>query len=132
LAPELRTLAEAFDQMLGRLEDSFTRLTQFSADLAHELRTPINILMGEAEVTLAHARSEAEYRDVLESSLEECGRLSRMIDSLLFLARADNAQVPLQLARFDVRQELEAIRDFYEAVTEEQGVTAQCEGEASL
>ncbi len=129
---ELRTLAEAFDQMLGRLEDSFTRLTQFSADLAHELRTPINNLMGEAEVTLARARSEAEYRDVLESSLEECGRLSRMIDSLLFLARADNAEVSLQLARLDVRQELEAIRDFYEAVAEEQGVTAQCEGEASL
>ncbi|MDD5037041.1 MAG: ATP-binding protein, partial [Methylococcaceae bacterium] len=93
---------------------------------------PINNLMGEAEVTLARARSEAEYRDVLESSLEECGRLSRMIDSLLFLARADNAEVSLQLARLDVRQELEAIRDFYEAVTEEQGVTAQCEGEASL
>jgi len=129
---ELRTLAEAFDQMLGRLEDSFTRLTQFSADLAHELRTPINNLMGEAEVTLARARSEAEYRDVLESSLEECGRLSRMIDSLLFLARADNAEVSLQPARLDVRQELEAIRDFYEAVTEEQGVTIQCVGEASL
>lgn len=129
---ELRTLADAFDQMLGRLEDSFIRLSQFSADLAHELRTPINNLMGEAEVTLARARSEGEYREVLESSLEECGRLSRTIDSLLFLARADNAQVPLQLSRLDVRRELEAIREFHEAVAEEQGVAVQCEGEASL
>jgi two-component system heavy metal sensor histidine kinase CusS len=129
---ELRTLAEAFDQMLGRLEDSFTRLTQFSADLAHELRTPINNLMGEAEVALSRKRPEAEYRDVLESSLEECGRLSRMIDSLLFLARADNAQVPLQLSRLDVRSELEAIREFHDAVAEEQSVTVICEGEASL
>ena len=131
---ELRTLAKAFDQMLGRLEDSFTRLTQFSSDLAHELRTPINNLMGEAEVTLTHARSEAEYRDVLESSLEECGRLSDMINSLLFLARADNAEVSLQLARLDVHQELETIRDFYEAMSEEKGImtTTQCEGNISL
>ena len=129
---ELRSLAEAFDQMLGRLDDSFTRLSQFSADLAHELRTPINNLMGEAEVTLSRARSETEYREVLESSLEEYGRLSRMIDSLLFLARADKEQVSLQRSQLDVRKELEVIRDYHEAVAEEQGVTVQCEGEAQL
>ena len=129
---ELRSLAEAFDQMLGRLDDSFTRLSQFSADLAHELRTPINNLMGEAEVALSRARSETEYREVLESSLEEYGRLSRMIDSLLFLARADKDQVSLQRSQLDVRKELEVIRDYHEAVAEEQGVTVQCEGEAQL
>jgi len=129
---ELMALAEAFDQMLGRLEDSFARLTQFSADLAHELRTPINNLMVEAEVTLTRRRSEVEYRDVLESVLEEAGKLSHMIDSLLFLARADNVQIPLQLNRIDVRQELEAICDSYEAVTEEQNMTIECEGESNL
>lgn len=129
---ELRTLAEAFDQMLVRLENSFTQLSQFSADLAHELRTPINNLMGEAEVTLAHTRSEVEYRNVLESVLEECSKLSRMIDSLLFLARADNVQIPLQLDRIDIRQKLEMICASYEAVIEEQSVTVECEGESNL
>lgn len=129
---ELQALAEAFNQMLGRLRSSFVQLTQFSADLAHELRTPINNLMGETEVTLARARSEVEYRDVLESSLEECSRLSFMIDSLLFLARTENVKVPLQLVWVDVYQELAVICDSYEAVTEEQGVTVEYEGESSL
>ncbi|MDE2389544.1 MAG: HAMP domain-containing protein, partial [Betaproteobacteria bacterium] len=129
---ELRTLAEAFNQMLDRLKDSFTRLIQFSDDLAHEFRTPINNLMGEIQVTLVRARSEKEYRDVLESSLEECSRLSYMIDSLLFLARADNVQIPLHLTTLDVRRELEAICDSYDAVIEEQGVTTLCEGESNL
>ncbi|MDE2387546.1 MAG: heavy metal sensor histidine kinase [Betaproteobacteria bacterium] len=129
---ELRTLAEAFDQMLERLKGSFTQLTQFSDDLAHEFRTPINNLMGEIQVTLVRARSEKEYRDVLESSLEECSRLSCMIDSLLFLARADNVQIPLQLVNLDARRELEAICESYEAVIEEQGVKALCEGESNL
>ena len=129
---ELRTLAVAFDQMLERLEDSFTRLNQFSENLAHELRTPINNLMGEAEVTLARTRSEFEYRDAMESILEECGKLSSMIDSLLFLARADNIQVPLQRKRLDIRQELEAICASYEAVIEEQSLTIKCEGHSYL
>jgi len=66
-------------------------MSQFSADLAHEVRTPLNNLMGEAEVALSRARTPDEYRQVLESSLEEYARLSRMIDSLLFLARADSS-----------------------------------------
>lgn len=129
---ELTSLAEAFDRMLERLEDSFTRLSQFSADLAHELRTPLNNLMGEAEVALARPRSGAEYRQVVESSLEEYGRLSRMVDSLLFLARADNDQVPLKFSQLEVRKELEAVREFYEAAAEEKDVTIRCEGEAML
>src|SRR5262249_58919227 len=90
---ELTALAKAFDRMLARLEEAFNRLSQFSADLAHELRTPVNNLMGTAEVALARRRTPEEYREVLESGLEECGRLSRMIDSLLFLARAESAEM---------------------------------------
>ncbi len=129
---ELQTIAEAFNQMLDRLKDSFTRLTQFSDDLAHEFRTPINNLMGEIQVTLVRARTEKEYRETLESSLEECNKLSHMIDSLLFLARADNVQIPLQPIVLDVRHELEAICDSYDAVIEEQGVTTVYEGESNL
>ena len=76
--------------MLQRLEESFVRLSQFSADIAHELRTPVNNIRGEAEVALARARSPEEYRDVLGSCLEETGRLSEVIESLLFLARAES------------------------------------------
>ncbi len=87
---ELISLARAFDGMLDRLEDSFNRLSQFSADLAHELRTPINNLRGEAEVALSRPREANEYHEILASSLEEYDRLSRMMDSLLFLAKADS------------------------------------------
>jgi len=127
---ELTILATAFDEMLTRLEDSFTRLAQFAADLAHELRTPINNLMGEAEVVLSRARPPHEYRQVLESSLEEYARLSQMIDSLLFLARADSAEARIERSQFDAVQAIEAVREFHEAVAEEQGVEVTCHGKA--
>jgi len=129
---ELSALATAFDGMLSRLENSFRRLSQFSADLAHELRTPINNLMGEAEVGLSRERSPDEYRDVLESILEECGRLSRMIDRLLFLARAENAQTRIERTRLNACHEMKAVRDFHEALAEEQGVRVVCTGDAEM
>jgi len=89
---ELADLAAEFDGMLQRLEDSFKRLSQFSADIAHELRTPINNLMGEAEIALRKERTPNEYARVIASSLEEYHRLADLIDSLLFLARAENAR----------------------------------------
>lgn len=129
---ELTALAAAFDGMLDRLHESFTRLSQFSADIAHELRTPVNNLMGEAEVALAKPRSPEEYRQALESGLEEYGRLSRMIDGLLFLARAENAQAQVQPVLLDASQELEAVREFYEAEAEEQKVELTCRGTARV
>src|ERR1700674_44858 len=72
---ELRTLASEFTKMQLRLRDSFERLTQFSDDIAHELRTPVTNLMGTAEVALAKARSDDEYRETLASILEESERL---------------------------------------------------------
>jgi len=129
---ELAQLATAFDAMLDRLEDSFMRLSQFSADLAHALRTPLHNLRGEAEVTLARSRKPEEYQHVLASSLEECERLSRMIDGLLFLARADDPKTAVERVRFDAREQLEAVHEFYEALASEQEVTVTCEGQAWL
>lgn len=129
---ELAALAAAFDAMLDRLEDSFTRLAQFSADLAHALRTPIHNLRGEAEVALARARGPEEYQHVLASNLEECDRLGRMIDGLLFLARADDPKTALKRMRFDARRELEAVREFYDALASEQEVSVSCDGQAWL
>ncbi|MCL4492225.1 MAG: heavy metal sensor histidine kinase [Nitrospirae bacterium] len=129
---ELYSLAAAFDDMLGRLEDSFARLSQFSADLAHELRTPINNLMGEAEVALSRNRTPGEYRQVLESSLEEYDRLSSMIDSLLFLARAESAEAKIERSLFDPGREIEATLEFHNVVAEEHGVVLTRHGEALL
>ncbi len=129
---ELASLAKGFDRMLDRLEDSFKRLSQFSADLAHELRTPINNLRGEAGVALAQSRAPEEYRRTLESSLEEFERLTRLIDNLLFLARADSPTTGIARSRFDARQALEAVREFYEALAEDRGVELRCEGQGMV
>ena len=95
---EIGALANAFDRMLERLEASFTSISQFSADLAHELRTPINNLRGEAEVAISKARTVEEYRQVLMSSLEEYERLSRMIENILFLARSDSKKQKINMS----------------------------------
>lgn len=125
---ELMALATEFDDMLERLQEAFERLTQFSADLAHELRTPINNLMGEAQVALSRERTAAEYERVLQSALEEHGRLARMIDSMLFLAQADQERLPLQRTPLAAEAELHAIAGLYQDLAEEQGVQLSCEG----
>jgi two-component system heavy metal sensor histidine kinase CusS len=125
---EITALASAFDGMLDRLEQSFGLLSHFSADLAHELRTPINNLRGEAEVALYKSRTTEEYRQVLESSLEEYERLSRMIDSLLFLAHADSRDTAVRLSMVNIRQEVDALLEFYDAVAQEKEIEVSCSG----
>jgi two-component system heavy metal sensor histidine kinase CusS len=123
LPSELSLLASTFNETLDSLEDAFARLSRFSSDIAHELRTPINNVRGEVEVALGKTRSPEEYREVLESSLEECLRLSRMIDSLLFLARAEHPETQIRREIVDVGSELAAIREFYEAAATDAGVS---------
>ncbi len=122
LPAELLVLADTFNAMLDRLEQSFTRLSRFSADIAHELRTPVNNLRGEIEVTLGKPRTPDHYREVLGSNLEECGRLARLIESLLFLARAENPRTQIVKENFDVGVELATVCEFYEATAGEKGV----------
>jgi len=112
---ELASLAGTFNAMLDRLEESFELISRFSADIAHDLRTPVNIIRGEAEVALARARTVDEYRDVLESSLEEAVRLSELIGDLLFLARAESPLNELRRERVNVGELVIAVRDYYEA-----------------
>ncbi len=119
---ELAALAETLNAMLDRLEDSFRRLSQFSADIAHELRTPINNMRGEAEVALSRARSVEEYREALTSCLEESVRLSDLISSLLFLARAESPGVHLNRETVNIIRELADVCDYYEAAAAEAGV----------
>jgi two-component system heavy metal sensor histidine kinase CusS len=130
--PEVAALAGAFDSMLERLERSFALLTQFSADLAHELRTPINNLRGETEVALGKSRTAEEYRAVLESGLEEYERLTHVIENLLFLARADTRDTAVRPTPVNIRQEIDALVEYFDALAEEKAIAISITGNALL
>jgi two-component system heavy metal sensor histidine kinase CusS len=129
---ELQPLAAAFNKMVARLESSFTRLSEFSADLAHEFRTPIGNMRGEAEVVLTRARMPNDYRAVIESSVEEYDRLSGMIDNLLFLARSETADAPIECSLFDAGAAVAKIGDYFETALEEQNIKISCLGECEV
>jgi two-component system, OmpR family, heavy metal sensor histidine kinase CusS len=129
---ELQPFASAFDKMLDRLEDSFTRLSQFSADLAHELRTPLANILGEAQVALTRARSSDEYREVVESTATECEKLSGIVDNLLFVARADAARDKIHRTSFPGRPEVEKIASYYSALAEDRNISIECTGEGEV
>lgn len=132
VAVELQPLARAFNEMLDRLGDSLTRLSEFSSDLAHELRTPINNLMTQTQVSLAKPRTADEYREVMYSNLEEFERLARMIADMLFLAKADNGLMIPHRVPVDLRQEVKAVFDFYDALAAEKSVSLKLQGDAAV
>ena len=124
---ELVDLAASFNGMLARLEDSFRRLQEFSADIAHDMRTPVGNLMMQAQVALSRARTADEYREVLYSALEEYDRLARMISDMLFLARADNGQlVPGPRARSISRRRWARCASSTNRSPTERGVRPRC------
>lgn len=94
---EIGRLASTFNDMIGRLDVSFRQIRQFSADASHELRTPLTITKGETELALRRPRQAEDYRVVLESNLEEIDRMSRIVDELLFLSRADLGEIKLKM-----------------------------------
>ncbi|MEO8417384.1 MAG: heavy metal sensor histidine kinase [Methylophilaceae bacterium] len=129
---ELVDLAMAFNEMLARLEGSFRRLSDFSSDLAHELRTPISNLMTQTQVALSKERPTDEYREVLYSNLEEYERLARMIADMLFLAKADNGLIIPSSKLVDLPTEVRELFGFYEAFAEEQEVSLVLAGEGTV
>ena len=129
---ELADLLASLNAMLTRLQDGFARLSQFSADLAHDFRTPLANLVGQTEVTLAHPRTVEEYRSVLESNLEEYARLSHMSEDMLFLARADHARVALSVAPLDARHEIQVLVDYFEAVAADREIAIRVTGDAQV
>src|SRR5580698_6418685 len=120
---ELASLAETFNQMLDRLEESFERISRFSADIAHDLRTPVHNIRGEAEVALARTRGAEEYREVISSCLEEAVRLSDLIGDLLFLGRAESPLTHLRREPVDVQELLGGVKEYYEASAADGGVS---------
>ncbi|MGH9823248.1 MAG: heavy metal sensor histidine kinase [Blastocatellia bacterium] len=97
---ELGTLAGVFNELLERLDQSFENMRRFMADASHELRTPLSIIRGEADLALAQDRPASEYREALAIVQDEARRLTRIVDDLLELARADAGQRPINKSEF--------------------------------
>ena len=120
--PELENLIRSINAMLARLDAGYQRLSQYTTDLAHDMRTPLSNMRGATEVALSRARDVAEYQTVLASNLEECDRLSRMIENTLFLGRAENPQFITQTRPFDVCEEVHHIAAYFEDLADDKGV----------
>jgi heavy metal sensor kinase len=124
---ELGRLARTLNGMIARLERSFEEIRRFTADAAHELRTPIAILRAEAEVCLRLPRQPEEYRAILEDQLEELERLSRLAERLLFLSRGDAGLMPISRQPVDLRRVVDDVAEHMRLVAEEKGVTLETE-----
>jgi len=129
---ELSELAASFNELLQRMEEAFIRLSNFSADIAHELRTPTTNLMTQTQVALSQARSVTEYQEILYSNMEEYERMAQMIGDMLFLAKADNGLNSLNTTDINIKNEIRNLFDYYEAWAEEFGVTLSLEGDAQI
>jgi len=127
---DLQGLIFAFNRMLARLNDSFKRLSEFSSDIAHELRTPINNMMLQTQVALSRKRDAEEYCTNLQSNLEELRRLSRMIEDMLFLANADNHLLAPRKETINLHSEVAKLVEFFEIAASERRVSLIQRGEA--
>jgi two-component system heavy metal sensor histidine kinase CusS len=129
---EMADLAQTLNDMLDRLQEDFSRLSEFSSDLAHELRTPISNLLTETQVTLSSKRSNAEYEDVLASNSEELQRLARMVSDMLFLAKTENGLALPHQETITIATEAQALFDFYEALAFEREIYLELTGDAII
>jgi two-component system heavy metal sensor histidine kinase CusS len=134
--PELAELAHSLNEMLARLEEAFKRLSDFSSDIAHELRTPVSNLMTQTQVSLSRSRDAASYREILESNAEEFDRLTRMISDMLFLAKTESGQTGALMAanseQVDLALEARGLFDFYDALAEEKSVRLELLGNCTI
>ena len=119
---ELQQLVTSFNAMLARLDDAFVRLSNFSADIAHELRTPLSNLMTHTEVVLTQKRNLEAYEDNLYSNLDDLKRMSRMIDDMLFLAKSDNGLIIPEQTRIEFSEVVAKLFEYYHLLADEQGI----------
>jgi two-component system heavy metal sensor histidine kinase CusS len=129
---EMADLAHELNQMLDRLQRDFQRLSDFSSDLAHELRTPISNLMTQTQVALSSRRDVETYQDILASNAEEFQRLAKMISDMLFLAKTERGVDLPHKERFTAAKEIRALIDFYDAVAEEKGIRLELRGDGEI
>lgn len=131
-AEELAVLVTSFNELLGRLDQSFDTMRRFVADASHELRTPISVIRGEAEVALSKERTTSEYRESLGVVLDEARRLSRLVDDLLNLARADAGHVLLQTHDFYLNELLAESCRSVQGLANMRGLTLECHAGGDL
>ena len=116
---DVMQLTNAINLMLQRIEEGYQQLNRFSENIAHEFRTPLNNLIGQTEILLSESRYTEDYQNLLVSHLEEYQRLKRMINSMLFLARADQQQIELHLQEIQLEEFIENILSFYDLLASE-------------
>lgn len=129
---ELQELILSFNGMLARLEDAFVRLSNFSADIAHELRTPVSNLLTHTEVVLTKKRDLDAYEDNLYSNLEDLKRMSRMIDDMLFLAKADNGLIIPEQVDIDLVGLVSRLIEYYQLAAEDRSIRLALQGEGTI
>lgn len=129
---EMAELAAELNRMLDRLRDDYRRLSEFSSDLAHELRTPISNLMTQTQVALSSKRDAPTYRNILASNAEELERMARMVADMLYLAKAERGINLPNRERFAVAREVLALLEFYDAVAEEKGLRLSVTGDGDI
>lgn len=127
LPRELKPLGQALNKMHQALVKDFERLSQFADDLAHELRTPINALLGQNQVTLSQTRSIAEYQKTIAGNIEELENISRLTENILFLARADKNNVLVKLDSLSLNKEVENLLDYLEYLSDEKEICFKVE-----
>lgn len=128
---ELQDMVAVFNAMLDRVATGYERLSQFSADLAHEIRTPVGALIGQTQVALNRPREAAEYQQLLESNIEELNRLRLIIDNILFLAQADHATLQIERAPLDMADELQRIAEYFDGPADEAGLRFEVQAAGS-
>jgi heavy metal sensor kinase len=114
---ELQRLSDTLNQMLDRIETAFLRVTQFTADASHELRTPVSLIRTEAELALRRSRAEAEYKESFRHILLEAERTTSLIEQLLALARADSGREELHIQQVDLRSMMGGVVDGWRQVS---------------
>jgi len=119
---ELQRLSDTLNEMLARIEAAFVRVSQFTADASHELRTPVSLIRTEAEIALRKSRDEAEYQDALSHILAEAERTSALIEQLLSLARADAGREQLDFQQFDLHNTVRTVASEWRRIAAAQGL----------
>lgn len=122
LPTELALLGFEYNNMLDRLEGAYSRLRQYADNVAHELRSPVNRMLLNVEVALSKSRDEASYRDVLENTREDMLTMAQIVDTLLFLARAESDEIQLQMEPVRLAEEIADVHEFYLALAQEKGI----------
>ena len=132
LPPELKQFVSAFNATLERVEQAYSRLESFNADVAHELRSPLTNLIGQTQVALTRGRSAEHYFEVLQSNLEELERLRSIVNDMLFLASADQGSKATQLTTASLASEVATTLDYLDFILEDAQVRVQVEGDAQV